>query len=221
MIRYLTGSLRPVVYSNIIAVPYCVVRFLRSTATEAEKRFLDKVHQKERNKRRSSPEWLKRKESLVQRYGHWSPTRKLSRQQMQDIRSLKDQMPYMRTIDFANHFKVSPEAIRRILRSKWIPNDKEEELLQARNTKHKETKKKKAVQEILQPLESTNTDELQESKFPSSSSSVESPKMVSEASANIKSLTYGSTPKRYSKKLNLRTRPQKKPYTSSVSDVID
>lgn len=221
MIRHVTGILYPVASWSRTAVPYRVIRTLGTTATEAGKRFQDKVHQTERNIRKSSPEWLKRKESLVQRYGHWNPTRKLSRQQMQDIRSLKGQMPYMKTIDFANHFRVSPEAIRRILRSNWIPNDKEEELLQMRNAKRKEKRKKKTGQKKVQSLESDNSEKPRESKSSSSDFSVDGTRKASECFTNIKPLAFGTKPKQHSKKVGLRIRHQKKPYTNSVSDVID
>lgn len=89
----------------------------------------DKVKQKiqhaESEKLKKQPEWMKRTQAVKKKYGNWNPTRKISYQQMQDIRDLKVKAPHLRTIDLANHFKMSPEAIRRILRSNWIPNDEE------------------------------------------------------------------------------------------------
>lgn len=72
------------------------------------------------------PEWAKRQQSLKQRYGEWNPTRKLSRQQMQDVRNFLEQLPHLKTVDLAQYFNISPEAIRRILKSSWVPKNEDE-----------------------------------------------------------------------------------------------
>ncbi|KAG7191596.1 Required for respiratory growth protein 9 mitochondrial [Scheffersomyces spartinae] len=83
------------------------------------------------------PQWQKRDIAHKHRYGEWKPTKKLSRQQMADIRSLKEDHPLLKTVQLANHYNVSPEAVRRILRSKWVPNDAEETKIAERATKRK------------------------------------------------------------------------------------
>lgn len=94
------------------------------------------------------PEWQKRDKAHRKRYGNWNPTKRLSRSQMQDIRSLKQQMPHMKTIDFANVFKVLPEAIRRILQSKWTPTEEEETKLAARAQAAKDKSTQRRQQQI-------------------------------------------------------------------------
>lgn len=108
----------------------------------------DKIKQKiqhaESEKLKKQPEWMKRTQAVKKKYGNWNPTRKISYQQMQDIRDLKVKAPHLRTIDLANHFKMSPEAIRRILRSNWIPNDEElDRKIKAADKRKQEAKDKK------------------------------------------------------------------------------
>lgn len=55
----------------------------------------------------------------------------------------------MKTIDFANLFKVLPEAIRRILQSKWTPTEEEETRLAARA----QSAKKKSAQRRQQQID--------------------------------------------------------------------
>ncbi|KAG8978317.1 Required for respiratory growth protein 9 mitochondrial, partial [Tulasnella sp. 427] len=64
----------------------------------------------------------------------WNPPKKLSRQLMDDMRSMKSVNPEKFTTDvLAAHFRVSPEAVRRILKSKWTPDAKRGEELQQRD----------------------------------------------------------------------------------------
>lgn len=105
---------------------------------KSEERFKTKIQRREKEAQQKLPEWTKRDESIRNRYGEWNPTHRLSRQQIQDIRNIKDKIPHMKTIELANHFKISPEAIRRILKSNWVPNDSEEERIRLRGEKRKE-----------------------------------------------------------------------------------
>lgn len=82
--------------------------------------------------------WEKREESLRKRYGQWNPTHKISRQQMADIRELKKVAPHLKTVQIADHFNVNPESIRRILKSKWVPNDQELADIEIRTEKRKQ-----------------------------------------------------------------------------------
>ncbi|KIO25376.1 hypothetical protein M407DRAFT_244098 [Tulasnella calospora MUT 4182] len=64
----------------------------------------------------------------------WNPPKKLSRQLMDDMRDLKRLDPEKFTTDvLASQFRVSPEAVRRILRSSWTPDTKRSEELQGRD----------------------------------------------------------------------------------------
>lgn len=85
----------------------------------------------------SKPEWAKRDQTLKQRYGGWNPTRKLTRQQMQDVRNFQEQLPHLKTVELAQYFSISPEAIRRILKSSWTPKESEEDDIMKRDEKRK------------------------------------------------------------------------------------
>lgn len=75
------------------------------------------------------PAWAVQKAALAAKFPEgWKPIRRLSPDAMDGIRALHAQMPDVyTTATLANQFRVSPEAIRRILRSKWRPKTPEEE----------------------------------------------------------------------------------------------
>ncbi|KKY16911.1 putative tat pathway signal sequence [Diplodia seriata] len=87
----------------------------------------------ENTKRKASVKlepWKVQKEALKQKFGEegWQPRKKLSPDAMDGIRTLhKSEPEKYSTAVLAAEFKVSPEAIRRILRSKWQPNEEQEE----------------------------------------------------------------------------------------------
>ncbi|KAL8874511.1 MAG: hypothetical protein Q9174_000149 [Haloplaca sp. 1 TL-2023] len=72
--------------------------------------------------------WQTQKDALAAKFGSagWSPRKRLSPDALEGIRALHRQFPskYPSPV-LANHFEVSVEAIRRILKSKWRPNDDE------------------------------------------------------------------------------------------------
>ena len=74
--------------------------------------------------------WQTQKKALADKFGPtgWLPRKRLSPDTLEGIRALHTQYPDRFTTPIlADQFKVSPEAIRRILKSKWRPNDVEEE----------------------------------------------------------------------------------------------
>ena len=74
--------------------------------------------------------WQTQKIALSEKFGPtgWLPRKRLSPDTLEGIRALHSQYPdKFSTPILANQFKVSPEAIRRILKSKWRPKDEEEE----------------------------------------------------------------------------------------------
>ena len=74
--------------------------------------------------------WQVQKSALSEKFGSsgWSPRKRLSPDSLEGIRALHAQYPDKFTTSvLADQFKVSPEAVRRILKSKWRPNEKEEE----------------------------------------------------------------------------------------------
>jgi Neugrin len=66
--------------------------------------------------------WQTQKAALKEKFGEqgWNPRKKLSPDTMEGIRALHEQFPEKYTTPvLAEQFKVSPEAIRRMLKSKW------------------------------------------------------------------------------------------------------
>ena len=80
------------------------------------------------------PEWAKRKEAVKKNIKgeRWNPSKKLSKTEMEGVRLIKRHNPDITSSELAAQFKVSPEAIRRILKSKWVPTEEEEERIQER-----------------------------------------------------------------------------------------
>ena len=84
---------------------------------------------------RPPEEWGMQKKSLKQKFGEegWNPRRKLSPDAQRGIRELYALDPTLySTPRLAAQFKVSPEAIRRILRSKWLDNAAEDKVQERR-----------------------------------------------------------------------------------------
>ncbi|EGW32887.1 uncharacterized protein SPAPADRAFT_49819 [Spathaspora passalidarum NRRL Y-27907] len=93
------------------------------------------------HKKHAEPtEWQKRELAIKKRYGEWKPTKRLSREEMVKVKELSEQFPHYKTADLANIFRVSPEAIRRILKSNWIPNDTDLDKLTARRERQRQEK---------------------------------------------------------------------------------
>ena len=70
-------------------------------------------------------EWQKQKTALKDKFAEgWNPRKKLSPDTMEGIRQLNEQYPDRYTTPIlANEFEVSPEVIRRVLKSKWRPSE--------------------------------------------------------------------------------------------------
>ena len=74
--------------------------------------------------------WGVQKEALLNKFGEqgWQPRKRLSPDSMSGIRALHASDPAAYNTEMlAEHFKITPEAIRRILRGKWRPNELEAE----------------------------------------------------------------------------------------------
>lgn len=72
--------------------------------------------------------WQVQKDAISSKFGSagWTPRKRLSPDALEGIRALHAQFPdKFSTPVLANQFEVSVEAIRRILKSKWRPNDEE------------------------------------------------------------------------------------------------
>lgn len=71
----------------------------------------------------NQPFWMKRNRTIKSKHSHWNPTKKLSRLEMNKLRELKQYFPHFTTADLGKIFHISPESVRRILKSKYIPDD--------------------------------------------------------------------------------------------------
>ncbi|KIM97405.1 hypothetical protein OIDMADRAFT_96520, partial [Oidiodendron maius Zn] len=71
--------------------------------------------------------WQIDKQALKEKFPEgWNPRKRLSPDALAGIRALHASMPTAFTTEhLAQRFEVSPEAIRRILKSKWVPNAEE------------------------------------------------------------------------------------------------
>ncbi|KAG6033220.1 hypothetical protein E4U19_006785 [Claviceps sp. Clav32 group G5] len=78
--------------------------------------------------------WKIQKEALKEKFPDgWAPRKRLSPDALAGIRALNAQFPDVYTTKtLADKFKVSPEAIRRVLKSKWQPSAEEEQDRQER-----------------------------------------------------------------------------------------
>jgi hypothetical protein len=78
-------------------------------------------------KREKEP-WMLQKAALKEKFQEgWAPRKKLSPDALAGIRAIHAQFPEQySTSALAEKFEVSPEVIRRILKSKWRPNAEEE-----------------------------------------------------------------------------------------------
>ena len=73
--------------------------------------------------------WKIQKLALEKKFGEagWSPRKKLSPDALEEIRNLHSQDPERCSTEaLAKQFEVSPEAIRRILKSKWRASEEEQ-----------------------------------------------------------------------------------------------
>ncbi|KAH7104506.1 hypothetical protein BKA62DRAFT_767574 [Auriculariales sp. MPI-PUGE-AT-0066] len=84
--------------------------------------------------------WLQNKQALKERFPEgWNPPKKLSRETMDGLRALHHAQPEVFTTSMlANKFRVSPEAVRRILKSKWVPSREREVEMMAKEKSAKQ-----------------------------------------------------------------------------------
>lgn len=80
------------------------------------------------------PEWKRHRYALWEKQNgeYWNPGKKVSRDQMDSIRLLKKSLPHLTASDLAKEYHISPEAVSKILKSKWKPNEQEEQRIQDR-----------------------------------------------------------------------------------------
>jgi len=84
------------------------------------------------------PGWLRHRFAMKERteFKYWRPHKKVSREVMDKIRWLHNKLPEEYNAEkLSKHFKISPESIRRILKSRFIPDS---EVLERQEQKYKE-----------------------------------------------------------------------------------
>ena len=95
-----------------------------------------------RRPQRPREQWQTQKEALARKFGSigWSPRKRLSPDALHGIRALhaQDADKYTTPV-LADQFQISAEAIRRILKSKWRPDEDEEEARRERWEKRGKT----------------------------------------------------------------------------------
>ncbi|KAJ5522794.1 hypothetical protein N7513_013367 [Penicillium frequentans] len=96
-----------------------------SKHADKDKKF-DKPKKEGTQKKKAEP-WKTQKQALDKKFPNgWNPPKKLSPDALDGIRSLHASAPdRFTTAVLAEEFKISPESIRRILKSKWRPKAEE------------------------------------------------------------------------------------------------
>lgn len=99
-------------------------------------------------------DWQIQKHALEAKFGEqgWQPRKRLSPDTLDGIRALHTSNPAAYSTNIlAQHFKVTPEAIRRVLKSKWRPNEEEIESRRQRWEKRGVKKWKAMAEEGMRP----------------------------------------------------------------------
>jgi hypothetical protein len=86
--------------------------------------------------------WAKHRASLKEKFPEgWAPPHKLSRAAMDGLRALHAHDPdTFATPVLADKFRISPEAVRRILRSKWEPTKEQRDRLLQRERRFRQNR---------------------------------------------------------------------------------
>lgn len=69
--------------------------------------------------------WKRQMFALKEKFPEgWNPNRKLSRDKMDELRERRKLDPSLDNTQLGSIYRISPEAVRRILKSKWDPKGK-------------------------------------------------------------------------------------------------
>lgn len=115
---------RPAEYPNAEKIRQ---KFIRASEEKRTPSLMERIAE-EHNQGRDAESWKIQKAALKEKFPEgWKPRKRLSPDALAGIRALHVEFPEEYTSEvLANKFQVSPEAIRRILRSKWNPSHEEE-----------------------------------------------------------------------------------------------
>lgn len=131
---------------------------------------------------RDLPSWKKQVLALKRKFKgeRWNPAKKLSRIEMEGMRVLKAQFPQLTASELSERYKVSPEVVRRILKSKWQPTDDEMGRLNERWKRRGER-----IQELYQTSPELKQGRIEPLKKISIASGRNSPEMVVRRTQNF------------------------------------
>ncbi|KAI9299157.1 hypothetical protein K502DRAFT_361692 [Neoconidiobolus thromboides FSU 785] len=99
------------------------------------------------NEDQDIPHWKLRKQEINKKFGgeQWNPTKRISRTAMERIRFLAKELPHdWPLLKISEEFKIAPEAVRRILKSKFQPSQSVIE--------HQENKRREKRMEFLKSI---------------------------------------------------------------------
>jgi hypothetical protein len=118
---------KPATKSNVKSSVYTTEK-KETEKKETEKKENDKEKRKDDWTPPSREHWMLDKAALKKKFPEgWKPLKKLSPDALAGIRALHAQDPIQYNTEvLSNSFQVSPEAMRRILKSKWSPSADEE-----------------------------------------------------------------------------------------------
>lgn len=112
-------------------------------------------------------EFLKHRQAMKKRFPEgWRPPKKLTRDVMQSLRTLHELSPDVYTTPvLADKFKISPEAVRRILRSTWTPSrERLDEITTKENNHRSERKKQRVMKEWMETVDNRVVESSESSK---------------------------------------------------------
>ncbi|GAA6016481.1 hypothetical protein JCM11491_002334 [Sporobolomyces phaffii] len=95
---------------------------------------------------RPVPEWKKHKQAIQERFpGGWAPPKRISREAMDLVRTLHRTDPATHSVpELSDRFKISPEAVRRVLKSRF-------ELPKAQRDAREARRKDDRARDVLRP----------------------------------------------------------------------
>jgi hypothetical protein len=118
-------------YKDGLPVLRKTFRSKHTEVSEASSRISKKNTEKDRDEWTPPPRlpWQSQKAALKEKFQEgWAPRKRLSPDALAGIRAINAQFPEQYTVPvLAAKFEVSPEAIRRILKSNWRPDEEEED----------------------------------------------------------------------------------------------
>ncbi|KIY71895.1 hypothetical protein CYLTODRAFT_418439, partial [Cylindrobasidium torrendii FP15055 ss-10] len=109
------------------------------------------IHKRKPPKTSTPAEYAKHRAVMKESFPEgWAPPRKISREAMDGLRQLHHHDPDMFTTPFlAQKFRISPEAVRRILKGKWEPSkERKTQMMQKERASNAEFIRQSRLREV-------------------------------------------------------------------------